>query len=179
MKKQISIQSFFEKFPDDEACYRYLADQKWQNGFICQKCGCDQYGKGYTRYARRCKSCRYDESVTANTMFHKCKFGIQKAFIALFRIGSKKKGISSTELSDEIDVNQKTAWLFRRKTQQAMKSKSPVILEGEVDIDEFSVGGHRSNMQGRSLEGKKHVQVAVEVKENGRMGRAYAQTLQH
>ena len=174
MKKQISIQSFFEKYPDDESCYRYLAEQKWKDGFSCQKCGCNEYGKGYTLYARRCKSCRYDESVTANTMFHKCKFGIHKAFMALFRIGSKKKGISSTELSNEIDVNQKTAWLFRRKAQQAMKSKSPVILEGQVDIDEFGVGGHRSNMQGRSLEGKKHAQVAVEVKDGGRMGRAYA-----
>lgn len=36
MKKQISIQSFFEKYPDDESCYRYLAEEKWKDGFHCQ-----------------------------------------------------------------------------------------------------------------------------------------------
>lgn len=164
MKKEISIQSFFEKFPDDQACYKHLAEEKWKDGYTCRKCGCGRYGKGYTSYARRCKDCGYDESVTANTMFHKCKFGIHRAFMAIFRIGSRKKGISSIELSEELEVNQKNAWLFRRKAQQAMKSKSPVILEGQVDIDEFGVGGHRSNKQGRSLEGKKHAQLAVEVK---------------
>ena len=174
MKKVLSIQSFFEQYPDDESCLQYLAAAKWRLGYVCRKCGGGSYGKGYTRFARRCKNCGYDESATAHTMFHKCKFGIQKAFLVVFRIGSRKKGVSSTELSVEIAVNQKTAWLFRRKTQQAMKSESVGFLNGRVDVDECSVGGHRQNKQGRSLHGKKHAQIAVEIRDDGSMGRAYA-----
>ena len=54
-----------------------------QDGFKCSKCqgrkGCMK--KGY-RY--HCYECNYVESSTANTLFHKVKFGLQKAFCMVF-----------------------------------------------------------------------------------------------
>ena len=68
--------------------------------------------------------CGYSESVTANTVFHGMKMPVLKAFHMIFRLTAKKKGISTTELGSEVGVQQKTAWLFKRKVQVAMKQDS-------------------------------------------------------
>jgi len=64
-----------------------------------------------------CKKSKYDESVTANTMFHKCKLGLLKAFGIGFRISVKKKGMSTNELAKEFDCQQRSAWLLKAKYQ--------------------------------------------------------------
>ena len=45
---------------------------------------------------------------------------ILKAFHILFRTVTKKKGMSSIELSTEVGVQQKTAWRFKLKIKNAM-----------------------------------------------------------
>ena len=68
-------------FCSDDDCYKYLASLKWQEDkFVCKKCGNTTYHKGRSPYSRRCNKCKYDESVTAGTMFEKLKFPILIAF---------------------------------------------------------------------------------------------------
>ncbi|WP_336517915.1 transposase [Pollutibacter soli] len=45
-----------------------------------------------------------------------------KAFGIAFIISVRKKGMSTLELSTTFTINQKTAWLFKRKIQEAVKS---------------------------------------------------------
>lgn len=169
-----SIQ-FHEQFNSDDACYAYLAKLKWANGFTCKKCGCTDFTKGNRKYSRRCKSCFYDESVTANTMFHRCKMGIRKAFVSVFEVASNKKGIASTSLSSKISVNIKTAQLIRRKIQKSLSQvQSKDTLKQNVEVDEFSVGGRKIEMQGRSLDGKKHAIVALEFDNKNRSTKSFA-----
>jgi hypothetical protein len=130
---------FHERFHDTYACMEYLADMKWKDGYTCRKCGCTEFTKGYMPFSRRCRSCHYDESATAHTVFHKLKFSLEKAFYAVFRY-SKKKGMSTYELANELGITQKTAWLFHRKIQQVMASSERFPLTGEVHVDEFVTG---------------------------------------
>ncbi len=88
---------------------------------------------------RRCSICGYDESPTANTLFHKVKFGIDNAFQMAYDITTSKKGASSIWLAGRYGVKQMTAWLFRRKVQHAMKSSEKNPLENEVHVDEFEM----------------------------------------
>lgn len=44
--------------------------------------------------------------------------------------------MSTIELGTEVGVQQKTAWLFKRKVQAAMKKDKDDKLNGKVDIDE-------------------------------------------
>ncbi len=60
--------------------------------------------RGRLFYYSRCKRCGYDESITANTIFHGVKMPLLKAFHMLFRITAKKKGMSTIELGTEVDV---------------------------------------------------------------------------
>tara|TARA_B100000809_G_C14933009_1_gene457575 strand:+ start:238 stop:522 length:285 start_codon:yes stop_codon:yes gene_type:complete len=89
---------------------------------MCLKCKIVKFSKGKKVYNRRCSRCGYDESPTANTLFHKVKFGITDAFEMCYDIVTSKKGANSIWLAERHGVKQMTAWLFRRKVQEVMKA---------------------------------------------------------
>lgn len=169
---------FNRYFQDEEACYRYLSEIKWPSrDYHCKRCGNTKYGKGKKPYSRRCTKCNYDESPTAGTMFDKCKFSLLIAFHIAFKISTKKKGMSSEELSEEFELRQKTCWEFKWKVQQAMQSSGRYLLKGEIHVDEFYVGGpEEGETGGRGKGDKRLVTVALEIVKGG-FGRAYATTV--
>lgn len=168
---------FYQHFVSEEACYEYLSGIKWEGGqYVCKKCGNTHYCKGRLPYSRRCTRCKYDESPTAGTMFDKCKFSILLAFHIAFKISTKKKGMSSEELSEEYELRQKTCWEFKWKIQQAMQSSGNYPLTGKVHVDEFFVGGAEEGVFGRGSKNKRLVAVALEILHEG-FGRAYAEVI--
>lgn len=169
----INAIEFAKKFQTNEDCYQYLVELKWGKGYRCPRCGSEKYGKGDSWIHRKCrnKSCQYNESVTANTLFHKSKMGILKAFYMTFRIVCKKKGLSTVELGTEVGVEQKTAWLFKRKVQLAMSQEDQQKLEGKVDVDETLLGYHTDRAHcGRNLEEREAVMFAVEMLDENKTG---------
>lgn len=168
---------FSQRFTNDADCYKYIADIKWQSGYVCKHCGHTHYYQGKKPYSRRCSKCRYDESPTAGTMFNKLKFSLLIAFHIAFKISTKKKGMSSLELSEEFELRQKTCWAFKWKIQKAMQSTYKYPLKGEVHVDEFYIGGPEDQKRGRSMGSKKLVQVALEVMPGKGVGRAYARVI--
>jgi hypothetical protein len=171
--------TFNRQFQTDSDCYKYLADTKWSEGFICRKCGHSTFYKGVKPYSRRCMRCKYDESPTADTMFDKLKFSLLIAFHIVFKISTKKKGMSSLELSEEFELRQKTCWAFKRKIQQAMASSKRFPISGEVHIDEFLIGQYEEGKKGRCSDSrKKLVIVALEILGSQGVGRAYARVIE-
>lgn len=169
--------AFTRYFGNDETCLKYLSEIKWEHGYTCKKCGRKKYCNGKRPYSRRCTQCGYDESPTAGTMFDKCKFSLQIAFHIAFKISTKKKGMSTLELSREFGLRQKTCWNFKNKIQQAMKSSKQYKLAGEVFVDEFLIGEKEENKRGRSRGKKRLVVVALEKVQEG-VGRAYAKVIE-
>jgi hypothetical protein len=165
--ENLSIFEFQEHFKTDSDCLKFLAEVKWQNGYTCLKCGHNKYSKGQMLYSRKCTKCNHQESPTANTLFHKIKFSILKAFWIIYYISVSKKGISSTELSRLLNLRQMTCWLFKRKVMEATHSKNDDHLNGTIEVDEFIVGGKREGKPGRSKSDKKEVVVAVKLKGRG------------
>lgn len=184
-KQYIGVNSieFNKYFQTEEDCYRYLSEIKWSidKPYQCKKCGHLKYGKGKKPYSRRCTKCNYDESPTSGTMFDKLKFSLLIAFHICFKLSTKKKGMSSLELSEEFGLRQKTVWGFKWKIQQAMTSSRKSLLEGKVQVDEFLVGEYEEGKVGRSSDSKKKlVIVALEILEDNKgVGRAYAQVVEH
>ncbi|HXA00657.1 MAG TPA: IS1595 family transposase [Cytophagaceae bacterium] len=123
MLHEIDFIEFSKSYPDKASCYKFLSDLKWTNGYKCRKCGHAKYCQGPALYSRRCTKCTYNESVTAFTLFHKCKFDIIKAFYMVFLVVANKGNISSYELSDKLLLEQKTCWKFKQKILVAMKDK--------------------------------------------------------
>ena len=167
---------FNQRFNSDEDCYSYIAAIKWEYGYTCKKCNNQKYIPGKKPFSRRCSKCKYDESPTAGTMFDKIKFPLLLAFHIIFKIGTKKKGMSSLELSHEFELRQKTCWEFKWKIQQAMHSSLMYPLQGEVHVDELWIGGPEQSKRGRSKGTKKLVILGLEKLPDG-VGRAYAQVI--
>ena len=118
-----SAQGKIRNVKEKDDCKQYLFDLTWKNGYQCRRCGCTKSHKGKTRFHLRCQRCCYDESVTANTVFHKLKIPLLKAFGMSLRIAVKKKGMSTTELAREFSINQKSSWLFKRKCSRKSRAK--------------------------------------------------------
>ena len=170
--------TFNQLFKTEENCLAYLSSLKWDEGYHCKRCKNDKYCQGKKRFNRRCTKCRYEESPTAGTMFDKVKFSLLKAFHIAFKISTKKKGMSSLELSNEFELRQKTCWEFKWKIQQAMASSLQQPLQGTVHVDEFMIGGAEEQKRGRSKGAKKLIVVALEILDSG-VGRAYAEIIEN
>lgn len=176
MFKGLNIINFAERFSTDENCYEYLASIKWKNDHSCAKCGHPKYFAGKKPSGRCCSKCHYDESPTAHTLFHKLKFPLRKAFYIAFLVATGKKGMSSHELGRKLDMRQKTCWLFKRKAMEAMKSSRKYPLQGQVEADEFFVGGPQEGRKGRSGGKKRQVVLAIQVDKQS-IHRSYAQVV--
>ena len=107
-KKDFTVFDLMQRFPDDKSCVEYLFSLKWAKGFVCSKCNGIASNQGKKKYARRCKSCSYEESPTVNTLFHKLKFPLQKVFYMSYQLSVNKKGMSTLELSRQYGLSQKT-----------------------------------------------------------------------
>ena len=181
MFKGLTSKEFRERFGSERSCLEYLVQLKWSAGYKCSRCEHDQFHKGRKWHYRRCRKCAYDESATSGTLFHQCKLGMVTAFEMVFRIAVKKKGMSSCELAREFGCQQKSAWLFKAKVQEAMKSSGGHPLASEVEVDEFVIGGPEQDKPGRSHGKKKLVVLGIERVTNKKgketIGRAYAQTI--
>lgn len=177
MFQGITIKQFHQFFANEDDCKQYLFDIKWKDGYQCRRCKATKSVKGRTAFHLRCGKCGYDESVTAHTLFHKIKIPLLKVFGMCFRIAVRKKGMSTIELANEFDVNQKSSWLFKRKSQEAMKSSGKHLLDTIVEVDELMIGGPEAGKRGRNKGDKKLVVIAVEKVKGHKIGRAYAEVI--
>ena len=174
--KSLSLFEFQEKFSTKEDCLIYLSELKWSEGFHCRKCNHNHYCDGAALLSRQCTRCNYTESPTANTLFHKVKFNILKAFYIVYFVSTNKKGITSTELSRKQNLRQKTCWAFKRKVMKATKSSKDYPITGVSEVDETVFGGEEEGTRGRKNIKKKLVVIGIE-KFNKGVSRVYARVI--
>jgi transposase-like protein len=169
--------NFVKELPNDDKCKEYLAKYKWQDGFVCQKCG-GTHGCMKKGFKYHCYNCHHVESATANTLFHKVKFGLQKAFCVVFEMTTSSKSLSSTQLAERYGISQTSMWFFMQKVRKAMESSKKYPLTDLVHVDEFTVGGKEDGKQGRSYDSKKKKAViAVELTDRHQVKRVYIKSI--
>lgn len=169
-----NLLEFSDRFKSDEDCKEYLSGIKWNDGFECRKCGHKKY-QVRKDFSRTCNVCSHQESATANTLFHKVKFGVRKAFFIVFEMGTSTKSLSASYAAVRFGVTEKTARLFMHKVREAMQSSGNHPMDGNVHVDEFVLGGREKGQVGRSYNAKKKKAVtAVELTDDGKVKRMYA-----
>jgi len=171
--KDTSLLKFVDYFNSDETCLAYLKKYKHAGEYQCHRCGHPHFWEG-KKSSRVCKSCRYSESITANTLFHKLKFSLRKAFHMLFEMSTTTKSVSSIIMAQKYEITQKTAWLFMSKVRKAMASSTHHPLTGVCEVDESMMGGKRSGKVGRGASNKKKVVIAIEKQGEIGVKRMYA-----
>jgi transposase-like protein len=169
-----NLLEFTEHFKTDQDCKEYLSKIKWVDGFQCVKCShaASQIRKDYSR---TCNRCSHTETSPSNTLFHKVKFGLRKAFFIVFEMSTTTKSLSARQMGVRFGVTEKTARLFMHKVREAMKSSGNYPIEGIVHVDEFVIGGKEKGKVGRSYDSKKKkIVCSVELTDKGKVKRMYA-----
>ncbi len=133
-------------FSDQDNALRFLAELRWPQGVTCPHCGADDPGFLKTRRIWKCRSCRKQFSIKIGTIFEDSPLGLDKWLPALWMLANSKNGISSYEVARALHVTQKTAWFMLGRIRLAMRSKTFVRFEGEVEMDEAWLGGIYENM---------------------------------
>ncbi len=113
-------------------------------------------------FARQCKICRHIESATADTLFHKVKLGVRKAFFICFEMATSTKSLSASYMGVRYGVAEKAACFFMLKVREAMDSNGNNPMDGDVHVDEFVLGGREQKKTVRSYD--------VKEKESGKGG---------
>jgi len=139
-EKAMDYEEFSTLYPDELSCYRFLEKVKEQNGFECYKCGNKKHSKGAQKFSKRCTRCGYNESVTANTLFHAVKFPLPKAFYLTYLTHSGKNLDTLEKLSERLGLRLNTVWAFRQKVMERLKEKqqnrTQVLYWEELIIDQ-------------------------------------------
>jgi len=140
---RLTIETFLERFPNDEACLEYLKEKRYPNGMAhCAKCNQERKHHRVTgRPAYACDYCGSMISPMAGTIFEHSSTSLKKWFYAMYLMGSTRCGISAKQIQRECGVTYKTAWRMFKQIRSLL-SETDMQLEGlKVEMDECYVGG--------------------------------------
>ena len=159
---EYSLIEFQKTFSSDDACEQHLLAQRWKKGFTCPQCGHKETWYLKNRKLFDCKSCRFQTSLTAGTIFHGTRIPLVKWYWLIYRMAMDKVGVSVAEMQRILEIGQyRTAWLMAHKIRKAMADRDAgYSLAGLIEMDE-SFFGPKGSKRGRGSERKSTVLCAV------------------
>ena len=122
-------------------CRQTIIESRWYDGdVVCPYCG-EHHCASRIDGRFRCKGCRRNFSCLVGTIFENTKLPLIKWVVAMCLISSNKKGISSYQLSRDIDITQATVRYMLQKIRLLYPQSNTTIFEGVVECDEVYIGG--------------------------------------
>lgn len=131
------------RMSDDEARAAFRA-VRWEDGKpVCPRCGHDQVYDLKTRRVFKCKACAKQFSETSGTIFHARKLAIRDILAAIVIFVNGAKGYSALQLSRDLCVDYKTAFVMLHKVREAIAlARQDGALSGDVEVDGAYFGGY-------------------------------------
>ncbi len=176
---RLTVETFLERFPNDEACLEYLKEKRYPGGITyCAKCEQDRKHHRVTgRPAYACDYCGSMISPMAGTIFEKSSTSLRLWFYAMYLMGSTRCGISAKQIQRETGVTYKTAWRMFKQIRSLL-SEPDMQLEGlKIEMDEMYYGGKSKGKSGRPMRGDKQKSPVIGMVERStpeRVGRVKA-----
>ncbi len=153
-EQEINLVELIERYRSEDSCRARLEELRWPDGVECPRCESRNVASVEDRHQYQCRSCRYQFSVTAGTIFHDSHLPLWKWFLAVYLIVEFKKGISANQLKRTLGVSYKTAWYLCHRIRAALNEVDAQLLKGIVEVDETFVGGEMHG-KGRGYKGNK------------------------
>jgi hypothetical protein len=132
------------RLSDDEAYATFKAIRFSENDGqpFCHQCGCADVYEFASRKIFKCSACKAQFSLTSQTIFANRKLSIRNILSAIAIFMNGAKGHSALQLSRDLNVQYKTAYVMAMKIREAMASQIPNKLSGDVEIDGAYFGGY-------------------------------------
>ena len=142
--RTLSLASVFRM--DDAQAYDTFRKMRWpetEGRAVCPKCGCLESYDIKTRQRFKCMACHSQFSVTSGTMFASRKLSLQTLLAAIVLFVHGAKGVAALQLSRDLDVQYKTAFVLAHKLREAMVVEfANRKLSGTVEVDGAYFGGY-------------------------------------
>lgn len=134
----------------DEEAHAKFCELRWHDNDgkpYCPHCGGIEIYSYETRRIFKCKACRRQFSATSATLFHSRKLSHRDYLLAVAIFVNGAKGHAALQLSRDLNVQYKTAFVLSHKLREAIGSQvhdpDAPELAGEVHIDGLYTGGHQ------------------------------------
>jgi len=144
MKEFKTLAQFMATFPDEAACRKYFEGIRFAKGDYCPHCKHTQIMRFSDGKRYRCHKCRRDFTIKTGTLFGESKISMRQWFIAIYLLTTRKKGISSIELAEQVGVTQSTGWFMDHRIRASFKQGGSKLF-GIVEADETYIGGKEKN----------------------------------
>ncbi len=143
MSQSFTVQDFFARFPDEDACLAHLMRIRFGERLACPKCGREgKFHRVAGRGAWECQWCAHFIYPRVGTPFEDSRTDLQKWFYAMFLFCASRHGVSAKELQRQLGVTYKCAWRMGHKIRQFIGSTDDgAPLSGHVEADEAFIGG--------------------------------------
>ena len=110
---------------------------------FCPKCGCVAVYTYTARKLFKCKACGSQFSVTSGTIFASRKLPLRDILAAIAIFVNGAKGHSALQLSRDLDVQYKTAFVMTHKLREALAAEQTAQeLSGVCEVDGAYFGGY-------------------------------------
>jgi transposase-like protein len=130
----------------EDKAYDTFCAMRWPetNGeAVCPRCGCTVTYDIATRRRFKCVACYHQFSVTSGTIFAGRKLSFTDLLAAIVIFVNGAKGVSALQVSRDLDVQYKTAFVLSHKLREAMaQEQKGRQLNGIVEIDGGYFGGY-------------------------------------
>jgi transposase-like protein len=129
----------------DDQAFLMFKEVRWGSGDEVSCPSCASYRKHYfirTRKQWRCKDCLHTFSVTSGTIFAFHKLSLRGYLAAIAIYTNAVKGLSALQLSRDLGVQYKTAFVLAHKIRESLIEHRDVSqLFGEIHMDGSYVNG--------------------------------------
>lgn len=142
----MNLVQLIEQFADENKCRAALEHLRWPNGVACPRCKSTKIYRVLKRDQFDCDACRYQFSVTVDTIFKDTHLPLWKWFLAVYLMLESKKGISANQLKRTLKVSYQTAWYLCHRIRKAVEEVNREPLTGTVEVDETYIGGKRRHV---------------------------------
>ena len=134
-----------KRFSSEEECQTFFRGIRWPDGVACPRCGTKSpyYTAAFDRW--ECRRCRYQFTLTAQTVFHGTRTPLQKWFVAIWLVCLSKRGVSAKQLQrilEEMELEALTPSTITDKVQ-LRRELDKIRAQGFAFDDEEAFPGIR------------------------------------
>jgi transposase-like protein len=140
--RTLSLKAVFKM--GEDAAYEAFRAMRWPDGEAsCPRCGCCETYSITTRRRFKCVGCHHQFSVTSGTIFASRKLSFTDLLAAIVIFVNGAKGVSALQVSRDLSVQYKTAFVLSHKLREAMALEAQGrVLDGVVEVDGAYFGGY-------------------------------------